>query len=123
MSRFSGRYPGGPGRGEGEGDESRRRPDTLPSAEEMEERRMAWARRSQWKRRRRRLLVGFVVAVLVAGGTGFWLGWQSHRTPEEIAREEEGRSGDGEGVDLSRERDIILEQLWLMEELERAPRR
>ena len=46
------------------------------------------------------------------------MGLQANRTSEEIAAEQDGRVQ--EGFDLSRERNKVLQQLWLMEDLERV---
>lgn len=119
MDRINGAYPGGPRkRDDGGGDEDRRR--KLDRAEEIEGRLHQRHRSAVRKRRKKRLLVGFAVAVLVAGAAGFWMGLQANRTTEEIAAEQERRPE--KGFDLSSERNKVLQQLWLMEDLERAPR-
>lgn len=122
MERMDGAYPGGPRRrdeGEDGADADRRRPH-LSRAEEIEGR-VHERRRSRARRRRStRLLLGFLAALVVAGSAGFWMGLQANRTSEEIASEQE--SGPQEGFDLTRERNQILQQLWLMEDLERARR-
>ena len=120
MSRFQGRYPGGPRRpDEKDGPERGPAPD-LAMAEEMELRTARLHRVRTRRRRRRRVVVGFLLAFVAAGGVGFWLGRRSHRTAAEIARqEEEPRRPE---PDLTRERNAILQQLWLMEDLERARR-
>lgn len=120
MSALDGRYPGGPRRPGREAEGGPRHDPDLSTAEEIENRSARRQMRSARRRRRRRSLIGFVLAFLVAGTAGFWLGWRSHRTSEEIAREVEERP-DPE-IDLTRERDAILQQLWLMEDLERARR-
>ncbi|MDX1568033.1 MAG: hypothetical protein R3223_09540 [Longimicrobiales bacterium] len=48
------------------------------------------------------------------------MGYQANQTSEDIAAEQ--RQANEEGLHITRERNIILEQLWLMEDLERAPR-
>lgn len=121
MSEIEGRYPGGPRRSREEEISGRRRSRALRKAEETEARIAHSQRRRAQRRRRRRVILGFVLAFLAAGGIGFWLGLQTHRTPQEIAREEEG-SESSDGIDLTRERNAILQQLWLMEDLERARR-
>lgn len=121
MDRINGAYPGGPRKRDDdeEGDHDADRPK-LTRAEEREGRLHQRHRRAVRRRRKKRLLVGFVVAVLVAGGVGFWMGLQANRTTEEIAAEQENRPE--QEFDLTRERNTILQQLWLMEDLERARR-
>ena len=123
MGQISGAYPGGPRKRDEEEDRSapRRRPD-LSRAEDIEGRLHDRHRAAVRRRRRKRLLAGFLVAIVIAGVAGFWLGTQSNRTSEEIAAEQNGRSGQ-QGLDITRERNTILQQLWLMEDLERARRR
>lgn len=118
MNRIEGAYPGGPRKRDGDADEGERPRSPLTRAEEIEGRLHDRRRRRVRRRRRRRLLVGLLVAVVAAGATGFWMGLQSNRTSEEIAAEEDGRPE--RGFDLTRERNRVLQQLWLMEDLERA---
>lgn len=120
MERIDGAYPGGPGRGDDDEEGARPRRLDLRRAEEVEGRLHERHRSSLRRRRRKRLLVGFLVALVVAGGAGYWLGLQANRTSEEIAAEQE--SGPESGFDLTRERNQVLQQLWLMEDLERARR-
>lgn len=115
MERIDGAYPGGPRKRDDEDGGESRRPNLAP-AEEREGRLHDRHRRIVRRRRKKRILVGFLVALLVAGGLGFWMGFQANRTSEEIAAEQE--SGRERGFDLTRERNTILQQLWLMEDLE-----
>lgn len=122
MSRITGSYPGGPSRGDADDPESGRpRRRGLRGAEDLEERLHAKYRSAVGRKRRKRLLIAFGVAVLVAGATGFWMGLQAHRSADEIASEQERRP-EAE-FDITRERNLLLQQLWLMEDLERVPRR
>jgi len=115
-----GRYPGGPSReGDGSTGGAVRRSPELSRAEELETRAHRGRQHRVRKRRRRRVAVGFVVALLVAGAVGFWMGISSHRTAAEIAREEEAAARERE-FDPAAESDRLLQQLWLMEDLERA---
>lgn len=113
-------YPGGPSKSgaDAEPDAARKRPH-LRRAEEIEARAQDRRRTRVAERRRRRIIIGFVVALVVAGGAGFWLGLQSHRTAAEIAAEEEA-AREERGFDLGAESDRIMRELWLMEDLERA---
>ncbi len=116
--RIGGSYPGGPSRKEeGRAGDGGRRPD-LTRAEDIEARAQDGHRARVRKRRRKRVAVGFVVAVVVAAAAGFWMGVESHRTADEIAAEEEQRQRSG--FDFGAESDRLLQQLWLMEDLERA---
>lgn len=118
--RMRGSYPGGPSKREADDAESRRATGRtrLTRAEEMEARAHEGRRARIRRRRRKRLIVGFAVAIVVAGAAGFWMGLQSHRTAEEIAAEQERRQR--EQFDFGAESDRLLQQLWLMEDLERA---
>jgi len=121
MSPTGPSYPGGPRRrSRGESDSDPASGVKLDRAEELEDRVVRRRMESVRRRRRKRLAVGFGIALAVAGAIGFWMGYQANQTSEEIAAEQ--RRATEEEFDLSRERNIILEQLWLMEDLERAPR-
>lgn len=113
-------YPASPSKSgpDAEPDPARKRPH-LRRAEEIEARAQDRRRTRVTERRRRRIIIGFVVALAVAGGAGFWLGLQSHRTAAEIAAEEEA-AREERGFDLAAESDRIMRELWLMEDLERA---
>lgn len=119
MSPSGASYPGGPRRRDQEASSSEAAPGArLGRAEEMEDRLHRRHRDAVRRRRKKRLALGFGVVLVVAGTAGFWMGYQANRTSEEIAAEESRAAQDE--FDLTRERNVILQQLWLMEDLERA---
>lgn len=118
--RITGSYPGGPRRRGEEPDAEDRPHPKLERAQAIDMRAQERQRIAARQRRRRRVLSGFAIALVLAGGAGFWVGLQADRTSEEIAAEQSRRGS--EELDLTRERNIILQQLWLMEDLERARR-
>jgi hypothetical protein len=66
--------------------------------------------------RRRRVVGGFVLSLLLAGGLGLYLGVLSHTTVAEAsgaARKEQSRD-----LDISQEVNRALLELWRMEEVE-----
>ena len=71
------------------------------------------------KLRKRRLLIGLVTFLVVGVGMGAYIGLQSRKTAEELAEQE----AEGSEVDIKKEADRLLNELWRMEDLERAPRR
>lgn len=117
MAKIQGPYPGGPRRRD---EDEAPPPVVLESVEELEAHRQEGARRHRERRRRRRIAAAFVATTLVAGGVGLWLGIRSHRSAEDVARELQEKQ-DVEQL-LEKERRRILQELWRMEELERAPR-
>lgn len=65
--------------------------------------------------------VGFACALLAAGGVGGYVGLSAHTTPEQLAEEERSKAqAPGE---LSDQANRLINELWKMEDLERAPRR
>jgi hypothetical protein len=120
MTGMRGAYPGGPKR-EGSdpsapGDQAPR-PHRLETVEEIEERRGRASLFLTQQRRARRVWVGLLVALLVAGGTGFVLGIRAHRTSEEMAAARNAPKPAG-AFDPSFETNRMLQQLWKMEENE-----
>ena len=119
MSQLRGRYPGGPSRRNVDEESSApRRKVKLDSVEEIEARaaRGSVARKEQ--RRRKRLAIGVFVSVAVAGGVGIWLGFQSHRSDEEIAQELRGQAR-GQEFDLNKQADRLISEMWKTEALEK----
>ena len=112
--RIRGSYPGGPRKGSPPPERSR-----APRLSRVEEIEAGIARRSlrlSRRRKKRRLAVGLVAALLVSGGFGLLLGVRSHTTPAEIvARTRVSRKRD---LDISREVNRTLLQLWQMEDLD-----
>jgi hypothetical protein len=94
--------------------------DDLTSVEQIETHRGARELHSRGLQRRKRLLIGLVVSILVAGGGGFWIGLRSHRSAQELA--EEQRAQAEAEFNLKRESNRLINELWKMEDLERAGR-
>lgn len=117
--RIRGSYPGGPKRDrEPGGDE---RPVRLRGVEEMESSR---ARRSlcrSRRSRRRRAWAGLAAVLAVAFAVGAALGLSSHETQETLTRREEASAR--QDLDISKEVNRTLLQLWKMEDLEAARNR
>lgn len=112
--RIKGAFPGGPSR-PGSGEEPARTPH-LRRAEEIE---AGIARRTlelSKRRRKGRVALGFMLAVLIAGLVGGYVGLESHRTQAELTEAQEVRRA--EEVDLSAEVNRTLLQLWKMEDVE-----
>lgn len=109
-----GSYPGGPRRGTGpESDRLARRIEPVSALEERLSRRKLDRTR---RRRARRLLLGFLGAMIVSGAVGVFVGLDSHATQAELT--EAQRVVRERDVDISREVNRTLLQLWKMEEIE-----
>lgn len=112
--KIKGGWPGGPRRPSEVGED-----DPAPRLARMDEiegqvasRRLRLTR----KGRRRRVLWGMVLSVILAGGLGWYLGASRQPTPQEFA-DEMSRSGE-RGLDISGEVNRTLLELWRMEEVE-----
>ena len=120
LNGFGGAYPGGPRRhaekekaGEPPGFEIR-------GGESLEASAMAEALSRSRRHRTRRLVIGVLTSLLLASSVGAYVGMRSNqRAAEELAQEQmrEGRTV------LEQEASRLLNELWKMENLERAPRR
>ncbi len=64
-------------------------------------------------------MIGLVASLIIAAGVGTYLGLQSKKTAEELAQQEMEESES----DTNKELDRLLNELWKMEDLERAPKR
>ena len=121
MSRISGSYPGGPSRDRSEVDKrADKRLDDLASVAQIETRRGAGVVRTLGRQRRKRAVIGVVVSIIIAGSAGVWMGLQSHRTAEDLAAEQRAQA-EAE-FNLKRESNRLINELWKMEDLERAGR-
>ena len=121
MRRISGSYPGGPSRDRSDVDErADKRLDDLSSVEEIEARRGAGILRARGRRRRKRALIGIAASIVIAGGTGTWMGLRSHQTADELAAEQRAQAETQ--FNIRRESDRLINELWKMEDLERAGR-
>jgi hypothetical protein len=68
------------------------------------------------ERRARRVVVGLVLATLLAGSAGAYVGWASHTTPQEVtAAQDAARDRKDE---ISSEVNRTLLELWKMEDVE-----
>lgn len=122
MSELRGRYPGGPSRNPSDDDALQPRPRReLPTVEEIEARAAAGSQLFRFRRRRRRVAFGLALSVLLSAVVGIWLGWQSHRTDQELARELRKQAVEAD-FDLNREADRLINEIWKTEALEKRPR-
>ena len=119
MSGITGGYPGGPPRHDPERGTADSDGPELRGGESVEASMADHAVRRKKKRRERRLVIGLVASLIVAAGVGTYLGLQSKKTAEELAQLEREKSESDDDKDLDR----LLNELWKMEDLERAPRR
>ena len=120
MGRIRGSYPGGPRRDAGERDDDGLGPRVakLESAEEIDAR---WGRAATGRRlrtRQRRAWAILAAAVLLAGGTGLYFGFRSHRTSEQLTDEREAARRNELTDRLSQETNRMLIELWRMEDVE-----
>ncbi len=113
--RIRGSFPGGPSR-EGPSEE-RKRPPQLQRVEDIE---AALARRHvrrSHEARRKRVIVGLVFSTVAAGGLGLVLGLRSRTTAEELTQVYEATNRP-EDVEISKEVNRALLELWKMEDVE-----
>lgn len=114
--RIRGSYPGGPAR-DGSGGTDRP-PVRVRRVRDFEDARALRSLASSRRDRRRRVVAGLALLLAVAFGVGTSLGRSSHETQATLtARETESRQRD---VDISREVNRTLLQLWKMEDVEAA---
>ena len=112
--RIRGSFPGGPRRGAPA--EVRTKAPRLRRVREIE---AAVAKRGfdhMRRRRRRRVLVGFVFALTTAGGVGAAIGLRSHTTSEELVTA--GARREAAEMDISKDLNRTLLELWKMEDVE-----
>ena len=112
--RIQGSFPGGPSR-KGPA-QQRSGPPRLSRVSEIEERKARRSVAHSHRRRTRRLLVGFVLVLALAGVVGSGVGRGSHRTQEQLtAAQQQSRVRD---FDISKEVNRTLLNLWKMEDVE-----
>lgn len=71
------------------------------------------------RQRRKRLLYGFLSAVVVSGGVGMYMGLQSHTTLEEVrAKEAAAAAGPAGSGELSSVLNKAMMELWKVEDVE-----
>ena len=119
VNGFGGAYPGGPRR-HAEKEEAGELPGfELRDGESFEASAMTRVLRQSRRYRRRRLVIGLLTSLLLASSVGAYIGISNRKTAEELAQEQltEGRT------DLEQEVNRLINELWKMEDLERAPRR
>ena len=122
MSELRGRYPGGPSRkGVDDGTAAPRRKVKLDSVEEIEARASAGSQARRQKQRRKRVAMGVIFSISLAGAVGVWIGFQSHRSEEEIAQELRGQVRGGQEFDLNKQADRLINEMWKTEALEKLP--
>ena len=118
MSKIAGGYPGGPPHHDPQAQGADSRGPELRGGETVEASVVRHATGRTKKLRKRRLLIGLVTFLVVGVGMGAYIGLQSRKTAEELAEQE----AEGSEVDIKKEADRLLNELWRMEDLERAPR-
>jgi len=120
MSKIRGSFPGGPRKSVPA--LQRTAPPRLSRVEEIEERSAARMIGLTHGRRRSRLMFGFLVSVVVAGGTGVYFGVRNQRTLEGIRAEREAETAQTSGGlmndELTSEVNRALLELWKMEDVE-----
>ena len=112
--QIRGSFPGGPSRAAPP--VPRTTPPRLRPVAEIEERSAQRSVDRRHRKRARRLGAGFVVALLVAGVAGGAVGLGSHRTQEDLTEAQQvDRTKD---IDISKEVNRTLLNLWKMEDVE-----
>ena len=119
--RRGGSFPGGPSRGGTS--EGRRRASRLERVADIEARVADTSVARTRRGRRRRAILGLMLSVLAAGGLGVALGVHSRMSAEEVAARNQVAARPAD-LDISREVNRALLELWRMEEAEmlRIPR-
>ncbi len=120
LNGFGGGYPGGPRR-HAEKEEAGEAPGfEIRDGESVEASALAKAIGRSRRQRTRRLVFGVLTSLFLASTVGAYVGARANRrAAEQFARDQtmEGRTA------LEREADRLIDELWKMESLERAPRR
>lgn len=119
MADVTGAYPGGPAHHQ-QRDGAAPPTDKLRDGESLEARRESQITKLRKERRHRRTMIGLVVSLIAAVGAGAYYGIRSNRAAEALAREEMTQQGE---VDLNKQTDRILNELWRMEDVERGANR
>lgn len=117
---FGGGYPGGPRRHAEKEEAGEPRGFEIRDGESFEASAMTRALGRSKRHRRRRLMIGLLTSILLASAVGAYIGLRGNRRgAEELAQEQ---ILDGRTV-LEQEVNRLINELWKMENLERAPRR
>jgi len=118
MERIAGTYPGGPRRAELRPDDADLAPVFVPRVAELE----SWVRKGQTRRRKkeraRRVAIGFIVVVILAGGLGIYMGAEATQSADELVQAERERNR--ADALIGKEADRLINELWKMEDLERV---
>lgn len=122
MDRISGSYPGGPKRDQLRTNDERGFSRLIPRVADLERGAQYLRRRRMHRMRRKRMMIAVGVALVVSGASGMYMGLQTHRSPEELAQAEREKARPLE-LDLAKEANRLMSELWKMEDLDRVPRR
>ena len=120
FKEFGGGYPGGPRR-HAEKEEAGELPGfEIHDGESIEASAMTRALGRSRRQRTRRIVMGLLTSLLLSSSVGAYIGTRGNRkTAEQLAQEQ---MKDGRTV-LEQETSRLINELWKMEALERAPRR
>ena len=123
MEQILGAYPGGPTRPDQlEQVESNEAPRALRRGEDHERRAGLRSRSERIKSRRVRVVLGVGATLIVSAAAGIYWGFSASRNSDEALERARVRVNRSE-VDVSREMDRLIEELWKMEDMDRMPRR
>ncbi|RMH22776.1 MAG: hypothetical protein D6701_01090 [Gemmatimonadetes bacterium] len=90
----------------------------VPRVAELE----SWVRKGQTRRRKkeraRRVAIGFIVVVILAGGLGIYMGAEATQSADELVQAERERNR--ADALIGKEADRLINELWKMEDLERV---
>lgn len=116
-ARMRGTFPGGPRKSVAAAE--RTAPARLGRVQQIEEQAARRYTRRGSRQRRKRLLYGFLSAVVVSGGVGMYMGLQSHTTLEEVrANEAAAAAGPAGSGELSSVLNKAMMELWKVEDVE-----
>ena len=121
MSKIQGMFPGGPRRQDESPDEGDRTGADLRSGEDVDADATASSIGRRARRKRRSILIGVLVTIVIAGATGGYIGYQAIVTAEELAAQERAKANaSGKVSELERIKDDAMRELWEMEAAEAA---
>ncbi len=111
-----GRYPGGPRRPRDK--EASRPPTHVPTVAEIEMGIAKRTRAAESQARHRRVWIGFLVSLILAGSVGFGVGRAVREPTADIALPQGARSGLDKEISTQVNRTLL--ELWKMEDVEYA---
>ena len=120
MAEITGAYPGGPAHHQEKAGAAAPPTEKLADGESIEALREGQISKLRKERRHRRVMIGLVASLIAAVGAGAYYGIRSNRVTEALAREEMIQQGE---VELNKQTDRILNELWRMEDVERGANR